>query len=86
MSWPAYDREVLPYGAKAILPPGLVAYSLPSEDKAIPSDVWTKGAAEQRDAFWDRVLRDRCAARETLQIANGGKSEPDEICRPQLSK
>jgi len=43
-------------------------------------EIWTQGAMMQRDAFWQRVLRDRCASREALQIANGDRPDPDPIC------
>jgi hypothetical protein len=75
LEWPEFDRE--PLGR------GIVGYSLPTETPAttVVGDVWSRGAAQQRDAFWQRVLRDRCAAREALQVANGGKPDPDPVCQ-----
>jgi hypothetical protein len=64
-----------------VLPPGAQGISLPVERDFPVAEVWSSGAVEQRDAFWQRVLRDRCAAREALQVANGGQADPDPICR-----
>ena len=77
LDWPEYDIFPMANGAKE--------YSLRSEmvGTARLGETWSQGAVTQRDAFWARVLRDRCAAREALQIANGGKAEPDGVCRPQ---
>ena len=76
LDWPEYDRSFLPGGG--------VEYSLPSEtaDNVTFGDTWSLGAAQQRNAFWQRVLRDRCVMREVLQIANGEKPQPDGICQP----
>mgnify|MGYP001608381396 CR=1 FL=1 len=75
LDWPEYDR------AQA---GGVTEWSLRTETagRAILGEVWTRGAAEQRDAFWQRILRDRCAAREALQIANGDQPAPDAVCLP----
>ncbi len=67
------------------MPPGTVVWSLESEDTVAVAEIWSAGAAMQRDAFWSRILRDRCAMREALQVANGGTPVPDDICRPRQS-
>ena len=74
LEWPAYDR---------FTSGGVTEWSLPTEASANArmGEIWTQGAVMQRDAFWQRVLRDRCAAREALQIANGGAPDPDPVCR-----
>ena len=85
LEWPAFDREVLREPASARLPGGTAIYSLPSETAIAPADLWSVGAAQQRDAFWERVLRDRCAMREALQVANGEAPTPDGVCLPARS-
>jgi len=75
LEWPAFD--VFRSG-------GVSEWSLPTEtaQTAKARELWTQGAVDLRDAFWQRVLRDRCAAREALQIANGDRPEADPVCRP----
>jgi hypothetical protein len=77
LDWPEFDREQMGRG--------IVGYTLPSETSAtaVVAEIWTRGAAQQRDAFWQRILRDRCAAREALQVANGGKAKPDGVCQAE---
>ena len=74
LEWPAYDR---------FTSGDVSEWSLPTETSANArmGEIWTQGAVMQRDAFWQRVLRDRCASREALQIANGDSTDPDPICR-----
>jgi len=88
LEWPAYDREALQQTMPALLAPGTVIYSLQTETRIDPMgmEVWSRGAIAQRDQFWQRVLRDRCAAREALQVANGGKATPDGICQSPVPK
>jgi len=88
LDWPAYDREVLERSAPAMLAIGTVIYSLQTETRIDPVgvEIWSREAIRQRDVFWQRVLRDRCAAREALQIANGGKATPDGICQSPVPK
>jgi len=88
LEWPPYDREALQQTAPVPLATGTVIYSLQSEERIDPMglEIWSRGAVAQRDAFWQRVLRDRCAAREALQIANGGKATPDGICQSPVPK
>jgi hypothetical protein len=83
LEWPPYDREALQQTAPAMLATGTVIYSIPREAQIDPMgiEIWSRGAIAQRDAFWLRVLRDRCAARETLQVANGVTPTPDGVCQ-----
>lgn len=82
LDWPAFDREVIPAPMPALLAPGIEIFSLQTEDTVTVAEIWSTGAAAQRDDFWLRVLRDRCGMREAMQVANGGKPDPDAICRP----
>ena len=87
LDWLEFDRFTVDRPARIIVLPGAMEYTVASEDPANPEmmtpigDFWSRAAAQQRDAFWQRVLRDRCAAREALQVANGGKAEPDGVCQ-----
>jgi len=76
LDWPNYDRARVQGGGWE--------YSLPTETAGNVrlGDLWTIGVVQQRDAFWQRVLRDRCIMREVLQVANGEKPKPDGICQP----
>jgi hypothetical protein len=61
-------------------PRGVLVYSLPTEDSAVPSLAFTDQAWLAFMAWKDRLLADRCAMRVQLQVANGGQPDPDPVC------
>lgn len=79
--WPAYDVDTIDQAAIMLVRPPVGVYSLREERPITPAEIWSVGAARTRDEFWQRILRDRCAAREALQAANGQPREPDPVCR-----
>jgi len=59
---------------------GALVFSAPDEAEAIPRVAFTERAfALVSRHFW-QVLRDRCAMRAQLQVANGGRPDPDDAC------
>jgi hypothetical protein len=69
-----------------VLASGAQIFSLPSEAQAIPRVGFTQAAWEQTTTYFGQILRDRCAMRAELQVANGGKATPDGVCTPQGAK
>jgi hypothetical protein len=59
---------------------GAKVYSLPDEQTAQPRVAYTALAHASIVAWVSRLLADRCAMRAQLQIANGGKADPDPVC------
>jgi hypothetical protein len=62
---------------------GAKVYSLPEEQTAQPRVAYTVLAHAAIVAWVARLLADRCAMRVMLQIANGGKADPDPVCAGQ---
>jgi hypothetical protein len=91
--WPEYDEEFVPYPVRVMLAPGTRVISLPSEKRVDVGEIWSEGAVVQREAFWARVLSDRCALRAALQASRGQSVKQDPICtdkprfhRPQMQE
>lgn len=62
---------------------GHTIFSLPEEATAIPHVGLTQRAITALVDYWGRILRERCAMREMLQVANGENPKPDPVCRAQ---
>ena len=60
---------------------GHTIFSLRDEATAIPHVGLTQRAFAGLLEYWTRILRERCAMREMLQVANGGAPDPDPVCR-----
>ena len=60
---------------------GAVVYSLPEEQTASPRVAFTTRAWAAIGAWTARLVADRCAMRAQLQVANGGKPDPDPVCQ-----
>jgi len=62
-------------------PSGKVVFSL-SEEATASADVGlTQRAWTATVEYWVRILRERCMMREMLQVANGGRPDPDPVCQ-----
>ncbi len=60
---------------------GHTIFSLREEATAIPHVGLTQRAFTALVEYWGKILRERCAMREMLQVANGERPDPDPVCK-----